>query len=626
MCGITGIYSPGATIDSSVIDAMTASLRHRGPDDFGVFADAQNGVGLGHTRLSVIDLSANGKQPMSNAAGNITLCYNGEIYNYLEIKRELVGLGHSFVTQTDTEVVLKSYEQWGMDSLRRFRGMFAFAIWDSARQSLFLARDRPGVKPLYYYHYRNLFLFASELKALAAHPQFDKRLNRRALSLFFRHDYIRAPLCIFENAHKLEPGHWLCVKNGEVTKRRYWRIADSYNAPPLAVSEQDIADELEHKLIESFKYRLVSDVPVGLFLSGGIDSSAVAAILSRHGGGRIKTFTIGFRRQKNDEAPYAKKVADYLGADHTEYYMSDQDALNIVPQLPTMYDEPFADISQVPTALVAGLARQDVTVALSADGGDELFCGYPVYHKTCDKFNKFRRMSPALRRAALMAFGAIGTARFNRSKKLAKLKRSYNTLRYAHEDDLPGLYQYRRGGWTWDKSADLFVDEVDSHADTLRDYFAQAAGAGALHQMMSADFNTYLPEDLLAKVDRATMRVGLEAREPFLDHELIEFVARIPSAYKHHGGDNKYILKKVLRKYLPAALFERPKMGFVGPIDLHPQGALRDLIGHYLSESAIKQDGIFNANVVKGWLARPKFNNGEIWRMLMFQMWREKWL
>lgn len=639
MCGITGIYSPGTKIERSVLTAMTETLRHRGPDDSGVHIDADGGLGLGHTRLSIIDLSPKGRQPMSNDAGNITASYNGEIYNYREIRDELAKKGHRFTSESDTEVVVKAYQEWGMGCLGRFIGMFALAIWDASSETLFLARDRAGVKPLYYHEKNGLFLFASELKAIMKHPKFTKRISGRGLSLFLRYGYIRSPHTIFENTFKLEPGHYMSVRKGEIKKHRYWNIADFYNAPPHDGSEEEISGELEKILVDSFKYRLVSDVPVGLFLSGGVDSSIVAALLQKTVSTPIKSFTIGFTEKKYNEARQAKKIASYIGTDHTEHYMSEDEALEIVAELPSIYDEPLADNSVIPTCTVSKMARRQVKVALSADGGDELFCGYNRYVSYANMVSAFEKLPRFLRDAAGAGLSVLTPERFGSAAnftgigRLRALKRKYarrrGILLCIKSNRMAEMFRHVHGRWEPKEISHILGGGAEFEDDTFSEQFREVRGNEVLIRMLAADFGVWLPDDVLTKVDRAAMSVGLESREPLLDHRLMEFAARIPAEYKYRNGNTKYILKKILAKHLPTELFDRKKMGFGAPINSWLRGKLLPLAEDHLSGDAIKRDGIFNPDAVSDCMdmfRKRELGGKMVWNLLVFQMWREKWL
>ena len=638
MCGITGIYSPNSAVDPSTLFTMTKALCHRGPDDSDTYIDTRNDVGLGHTRLSIIDLSERGKQPMSNEAGTITVSYNGEIYNYREIRKELEQKGRIFVSDSDTEVLVQSYEEWGMECLHKFIGMFAFAIWDKRKQTLFLARDRAGVKPLYYYNENGLFLFASELKSIMRHPRFSKRISMDGLSLFFRYNYIKSPHTIFENTFKLEPGCWMSIKGDEIKKHRYWNIVDFYNMPPHPGTEDEIAEELEKILIDSFKYRLVSDVPVGLFLSGGVDSSIVAALLQKNASTPIKTFTIGFQDKKYDEAQYAREIARYLGTEHTEQYLSEDEMVDIAMKLPEIYDEPFGDISSIPTRLVSQIARRDVKVALSADGGDELFCGYTHYASYMKRISAFKKLPPPLRNAVGAGASFLTGERFETMMKLTgigrmkKFTRKYSKMRGAviglNKGDKGAMFRSLRSGWNADEIEELLGKNPESDDNTFSEQFRAVEKNGELAGMLAADFGVWLPDDILTKVDRAAMSVGLESREPLLDHRLAEFTARIPMEYKYKNGEKKYILKKILEKHLPRKLFDRRKMGFAPPARSFLQGKFLHLVRDYLNVDVIKQDGIFNPDFFASEMNtffKYGYNSNNIWRALVFQMWKEKW-
>ena len=618
---------------------MTEALSHRGPDGLGTYVDAKNDVGLGHTRLAIIDLSQKGRQPMSNGSGDITASYNGEIYNYVEIREELRHKGHSFVSDSDTEVVIKAYEQWGMDCLHKFIGMFSMAIWDARKETLFLARDRVGVKPLYYHKKDGLFLFASELKSIMKHPRFNERIDRHGLFLFLRYNYIRSPHTIFENTFKLEPGHYLRIKNGEISKHRYWNIADYYNMSRHKGSEEELTEELEKILVDSFKYRLVSDVPVGLFLSGGIDSSTVAALLQKNVSTPLKTFTIGFSEKKYNEAHYAKEVADYLGTDHTEHYISQKEMLDIVPKLPLIYDEPFSDNSTIPTYLVSQIARRQVKVALSGDGGDELFCGYKHYKKNLGRRATYERMPAAAQKAVSKGLSLLTPEQFERiakplgSNRLKRLGQSYARRREIFlsisSNNISAMHKFSNGSWLPEEIAGILNAKPEFEDSSFEEQVEAVKSDNLLTKMLAADFGVWLPDDILTKVDRSSMSVGLESREPLLDHRIIEFTARIPTEYKYRNGEPKYILKKILSRHLPRKLFDRKKRGFGSPVNSWLGKELRPLVHDYLSESSIKRDGLFNADAVLSWT--KKFYNNEvpgrkIWNLLVFQMWKEQWL
>ena len=636
MCGITGIHSETAFIDPSVLSAMTDSLRHRGPDDSGTYVSEDRKVGLGHTRLSILDLSERGRQPMGSDDGRIQVSYNGEIYNYREIRKELRSLGHVFRTECDTEVLVRAYEQWGIGCLDRFIGMFALAIWDGWKNELYLARDRVGIKPLYYYMENGLFLFASELKAIMKHPGFGKRISPDGLALFLRYDYVRSPHTIFENTFKLEPGHYLCLKNGEARKRRYWDAAECWNAEPWNMDEEEACDMFEEILADSIRYRLVSDVPVGVFLSGGIDSSLVTAMLRKNSPEPLKTFTIGFEDDEYNEAVWAKKVAEHIGTDHTELYVSEEDAMNMVFDLPSIYDEPFGDDSSIPTCAVSKLARESVKVVMSGDGGDELFCGYNHYARLARTVAVVEKIPGAVRggiRSALSFLGVSGVESLAKTVGFASLSRDYHKVRASLlavlDEDMARMYRSKWSAWFPEDFEGLFKETPQARDDTFDVDFAATEGGELVHRMLYASSNVWLPDNILTKVDRASMSTGLEAREPLLDHRLVRFAAETPVNFKYRNGENKYLLRKVLSRHLPRELYDRPKTGFVGPVDSWLRGKLRPVVMEYLGPEAIKKSGVFDPDEVSRWTRRfyddSSIKPERIWNLLTFQMWHEKW-
>src|SRR3990172_12889600 len=635
MCGIVGLCSLNKRTDKTI-------LTYRGPDDAGIYFDEECNVGLGHRRLSVLDLSSFGHQPMSNDNGSIWITYNGEVYNYREIREELIKEGYNFKSHTDTEIVIKAYEEWGIDCVHKFIGMFALAIWDRREKKLYLLRDRVGVKPLYYYHKDGLFLFASELKALMKHPDFSKEVNYSVLSLYLRYGYISAPFTIFQNTYKLKPGHYLCFSNNDVRELKYWDIVDFYLQEPINTSEDEVVEELENLLIDSFKYRLVSDVPVGVFLSGGIDSSVVTALLQKNINTQLKTFSIGFYEDRFNEAKWSKKIANYLETDHTEYYLSVKEAFNIIEKLPEIYDEPFGDNSGIPTYLVSSLARQNVTVALSADGADELFCGYNHYRSIIYLNRWFLGLPAYIRNSIIKALPLFSpptvdsiyrTFKFFMPKVKGlrdKYEKWRNMLYEINDGNFLDMYKFNTNRCTPNEITRLMENNYDSKFNTyFEDTFRRLHNNDFITQMMAIEFKTWLVDDILTKVDRASMSVGLEAREPFLDHRLVQYVARIPVNLKYKKGMSKYILRKILYKYVPVELLERPKKGFGIPLAEWLRGELSSLVMNYLNEDRLKKAGIFNPGFVSSCI--KDFMNGsinvkKIWFLLMFEMWKEKWL
>ena len=639
MCGITGIHSETAFIDPSVLSAMTDSLRHRGPDDSGTYVSENRKVGLGHARLSILDLSERGRQPMGSDDGRIQVSYNGEIYNYREIREELRSKGHAFRTECDTEVLVRAYEQWGIACLERFIGMFALAVWDGGKNELYLARDRVGIKPLYYYMENGLFLFASELKAIMEHPGFGKRISPDGLALFLRYDYVRSPYTIFENTHKLEPGCYLRLRGGEIEKRRYWDATEFWNAEPWDMDEEEACDEFEELLADSIRYRLVSDVPVGVFLSGGIDSSLVTAMISKNTSEPLKTFTIGFEDDEYNEAVWAKKVAEYLGTDHVETYVSDDKAAETIFDIPSIYDEPFADSSSIPTCAVSRLAAGHVKVVMSADGGDELFSGYNDYVK-CMFYANLIRKTPGLVRGVLRkTLAGLGPGGFGLLGKIPGLstlrkvggvyERDRAILLSIMDGDMARMNRYRRGIWAPESMPEIFGQAGSVHEETFNDHFDSVESGDLLARMLYGDFRVWLPDDILAKVDKASMSTGLEARVPLLDHRFVGFAARVPMNLKYRNGETKYLMKKVLSRHLPRELYARPKRGFSSPVDRWLRGRLRPVAEEYLSADAVRKSGVFDPGQVARWKDGfyEKFTIGprQIWNLLTFQMWHERW-
>ena len=639
MCGITGIYSLGEIVNPAVLSAMTDSLRHRGPDYSDTYINKDRTVGLGHTRLSIIDLSERANQPMASDDHRIQVSYNGEIYNYKEIQKELCSKGHVFKTTSDTEVLIKSYEEWGIECIHKFVGMFSLAIWDGRSNKLYLARDRVGIKPLYYYKEKNLFLFGSELKALMKHPDFSKRISMDGLALFLRYDYIRSPYTIFENTFKLEPGHYLCLHNGQLEKHRYWDISESYNAEPYNICEEEACEMFEETMLDSLRYRLVSDVPVGIFLSGGVDSSIVATLLQKNTPEPFKTFTIGFDEEKYNEAKWAKQLAQYLGTEHMEFHVSEDVALETVSRIPSIYDEPFGDSSSIPTCILSKLAREHVKVVMSGDGGDELFCGYKHYTKSLRLVDGISRTPKVIQNGLKTALSLLNVNRFEYAGKrlglssLTKRRKSYERNRAALlsiiKRDMPAMYRNRLGTWSPEDFPNIFKDGWSFEDKTFNADFAAVKNGDLLTQMLYADFNVWLPDDILTKIDRASMSTGLEAREPFLDHRLVQLASRIPPNLKYRNGENKYLLKRVLSRHIPAELYERPKKGFGSPVDSWLRGKLRPLVEHYLSAEETRKSGVFNSDEISKW--KDRFYNHSstgprrIWNLLMFQMWYERW-
>jgi asparagine synthase (glutamine-hydrolysing) len=633
MCGIAGFIDFRKKTTEDVLARMACALPHRGPDGQGVYhADAGDAlVGLGHRRLSIIDLSSAANQPMHY--DGLHLIFNGEIYNYEEIRNRLLAEGHQFSTHSDTEVILHSWRQWGEAALHQFRGMFAIALFDERNNELICIRDRAGVKPVYYYYEDGVFLFGSELKSLAAHPSFKKEINPDAVASFLQYGSVSHPYCIFNNTHKLSPGYLLRLNFGtkQVSLKQYWNVYDHYNKPKLDISLPDAVEQTEKILQESFQLRMVADVPVGVFLSGGYDSSCVTALLQKNSTEKIKTFTIGMTEEKLDEAPFAKQIAQHLGTDHTEYYCTPEEALQIIPDLPYYYDEPFADSSAIPTILVSRLARKTVTVALSADAGDEIFAGYNRYDYLRRYSQKLNALPKPLRKMAVAAMESVSSESIPYFRNQYNFHSRYDKLKNLLNDPSPSeLLKNLSQVFTKKDLGRLFAKSVTElptahSSNELKEEFYDP-----LSYMMAVDYQTYMVDDILQKVDRATMSVSLEGREPFLDQHIIEWAAQLPSDYKYHKGQKKYILKQIVHRHIPQQMMERPKMGFAIPIETWLTRELKELVQEHLGEASLKKHGLFNVKEVQS-LVNEFFSGRterhlKIWYLLMFQMWYSKWM
>ncbi len=633
MCGIAGFIDFRKQSTEADLRGMSDCLTHRGPDGSGTFfSPLQHAyVGLGHRRLSIIDLSESAGQPMHY--NGLHLVFNGEIYNYNEIREVLLSKGHQFQTHSDTEVILHAWQEWEEEAINQFRGMFTIAIFDEKKNEVIFIRDRAGVKPLYYYYHNECFLFASELKSITRHPAFEKEIDTNAVASFLQYGYVSHPHCIFKHAYKLKPGHLLRLnlENRQIKLKQYWNVYDYYNKPNLKIGLPDAIKETERILTESFQYRMVADVPVGVFLSGGYDSSCVTALLQKNTGEKIKTFTIGMTDGKLDEAPFAKQVAAHLGTDHTEYYCTPEEALSIIPELPFYYDEPFADSSAIPTILVSRVARKKVTVALSADAGDEIFAGYNRYDYISRYGNKIKAMPKPIRTMAAAAMENISSESIPYFRNKYNFHSRYDKLKNLLQDPSPSqLLKNLSQVYTQKEVALLFKQPVvelhTAHESSeLKDAFYDP-----LSFMMAVDYQTYLVDDILQKVDRATMSVSLEGREPFLDQHIIEWAAQLPQEFKYHKGQKKYILKQIVHQYIPKEIMERPKMGFGIPIENWLAKELRPLVEEFLSREALAAHDLFNIEEVQDMVRR--FFNGQkekhlkIWYLLMFQMWYKQWM
>lgn len=624
MCGIAGFCDFTKKSDKQTLVKMTDILHHRGPDDSGYsfYENEYANIGLGHRRLSILDLSSHGHQPMSFQ--NLEIVYNGEVYNFSEIAQKLEGYGYIFESHSDTEVILKAYHKWGINAVDRFNGMFAIAIYDKENNKLIFIRDRAGVKPFYYHFNDGLFMFASELKSFYEHKEFKKEIDLDSVAIFLQFGYIPEPSSIFKNTYKLQAGHYLelDITTQKLEEKKYWDVIDFYNMPKLDISEDEAILETEKLLKSAFEYRMVSDVPVGVFLSGGYDSSAVTAILQKDRSEKLKTFTIGFYEDKYNEAPHAKKVAEHLGTDHTEHYCTQKEALDIIPTLCEYYDEPFADVSSVPTMLVSKIAKEKVTVSLSADGGDEIFGGYSKYLSNLEKQSKMM--------SKLKFFGSKNLTKIARGMQNSGIRRDaffenkVAKLTYEDSIELQKLVPYFSTPVSNEKLIKGYKHKkIKSNFD---DITRLNNSLDSFDKMFAIDYKTYMVDDVLHKVDRATMSVSLEGREPLLDYRIIEFVSRLPSDMKIKNGDKKWLLKQITHKYLPKEIMDRPKMGFGIPVDEWLKNELRDYVEEYLSD---KVDSVLDGKElenIKRLFFLGRVNYQMVWNILIFQMWYKRWM
>jgi asparagine synthase (glutamine-hydrolysing) len=649
MCGITGYWtrSGSRNADASAwardLDESVRSLRQRGPDDQGTWMSGGAEVGFGHTRLSILDLSPLGRQPMVYEADGpedrVVMVLNGEIYNFAEIRAELQKLGYTFRSSGDSEVALCALREWGIAAVDRFVGMFAIALWFERERRLWLLRDRLGVKPLYYAWDGGTLWFGSELKALRAFKAWNPEIDRQALGEYFQFGYVSAPRSIYKRVYKLIPGHWLeLCEQGDPAVRCYWSASQARE--PLAGSESDLEEQLEALLIDAFKYRMVSDVPVGVFLSGGLDSSLVTALLQKHSGQQLNTFTIGFPDPRFDEAPFAREVAAHLGTSHTERVMYPEEMASVLTRWADLFDEPFGDCSGVPTYLVSRVARESVKVALSADGGDELFSGYSHYGVALARERALTRMprgvrsvmSQSLQRLPAASLQAIverlplpGQARHTARRAVVDRVEKLRVL--LPEADRTAIYDMALSMWLPGEIGPLLGGDY-----TPRASFGGVRGTFA-DQMSHCDLRHYLPDDILTKVDRTTMAVGLEGREPLLDHRLVEFALRLPLEMRRGSLGTKHLLRKILYRHVPRPMIDRPKRGFAIPLARWLRGELSGLLEVYLNPGRVRAAGILDPHTVErtvrnlreGGETLDRVDANKVWLLLAFEMWRERW-
>ena len=623
MCGSCGVIGgqPSKEIGLKMVQAMI----HRGPDNQSVRVYADQTCMLGHARLSIIDLSAAANQPLEY--NQYAIVFNGEVYNFREIRQELVAKGHQFQLDSDTEVILHAFAEWGKDCVKRFIGMFAFAILDKEKNTLTLVRDRAGIKPLYYYEKDGTFMFGRELKGLYPYPKFQRIIRKDAVGMYFKYGYVPAPYSIFEDTWKLMPGHVLeyDIVKREKTITKYWDVMDYYKRPRLTVDYEEAKKELEQILLSAFNYRMVADVPVGVFLSGGYDSALLTTLLQKDRTEKLKTFTIGFEDENWNEAPAARELAERLGTDHTEYMCTQEDCKAIIPELPFYYDEPFADNSAVPTILVSRLARKQVKVALSADGGDETFAGYNRYGGLYG-VQKILRLMASVKSRRLSNLGCrIGNVLTPKYSFLHEKGEAFSKLLAVEPQYRVALTAESGSFSTLSESVYREICAVDYPQPMFlldeREYDDPISVATAM------DYVNYMPDDILVKVDRATMSVSLEGRDPLLDHRIIEYAAQLPVSYKFDNGNKKRIYKDILYQYVPKEMMERPKSGFMMPVDAWLRGDLRYLLEENLGETL--NPAYFNVKQVKRikeLYLQDKLGheNKVIWRILAFQLWYGK--
>lgn len=636
MCGFSGFYSFQTSSNNAInlLEEMGSKILHRGPDDGGVWFIENEGLGFSHRRLAIVDLSPAGHQPMTSASERFVIAFNGEIYNHLDLRNQLESVseciwnGHS-----DTETLLKGFDVWGIEqTIKKATGMFSIAVWDHENKQLTLVRDRLGEKPLYFGWQGTTLLFGSELSALKVHPDFSANINRQAICLLMRQGFISAPYSIYEDIGKLMPGTMITFSAQCKSPKAstYWSIndiAEKAHQNLFTGTADEAVSELESKLGDAVERQMMADVPLGAFLSGGIDSSTIVALMQSRSTRPAKSFSIGFHEEGYNEAQHAKAVAKHLGTEHTEYYVKSEDAMAVVPALASMYSEPFADSSQIPTYLVSKMAREHVTVALSGDGGDELFCGYGRYNKTANTWNKIRHIPMPLRSVAAMGLKSVPTKIWD-----AMLPKRHNIGDQIHKGagaldarNFESFYYNYLMAHTRDP-ASLVIDGSDPLG--IRRELGDIEGLGLHEKMMLMDINSYLPDDILCKVDRASMAVSLETRVPLLDHNVVEFAATIPMSIKQHNGENKWPLKQVLFKYVPRELIERPKKGFGIPLEHWLRTGLKEWASELLDDTKIRQQGFFHPVMIQNiWKQHQDGSRNWaylLWNVLMFQSWYEK--
>ena len=621
MCGICG-YNSNKSLGKEILKKMNNKIAYRGPDAEGYYIDnlKKREIGLAHRRLSILDLSPLGNQPMISQNGDVVVIFNGEIYNYIELKERLQTKGYIFNSNSDTEVIINGYLEYGIKIIEKLNGMFAIALYDKKNDTIYLVRDHLGVKPLYYYVDKNNLVFASELKPIMEFPFFKKEIDYESLNDYLYHGYITGKRSIFKNVYKLLPGNYLKFKNSKIELKEYWSVEKAYlNRKVQDESLENWKKIIKNHLEKSIKERMIADVPIGAFLSGGIDSSLVVAIMQRLSKNPIKTFTIGFENKLYNEANYAKSIAEYLGTEHREYYLKDEEIEKLVLDIPQYYDEPFADSSQIPTMMVSKIAKEQVTVSLSGDGGDELFCGYSSY----EHYLKLSKYIEIFKIFQWLPF---------KEKIIKKISSKYtHLLKFNNENNIinAGYLNYI--------SKDSLIKKYNKNNKSERYFKLNYLTKNIQEKAMLRDLRTYLPDDILTKVDRASMAFSLESRAPFVDdYKFVELSFKIPHSLKYKNNEKKYILKELLSDYIPRELIERPKKGFSIPIEEMLRTNLKYLLEIYLNENFLKKQNIFNERKIKKCLKlfynkknieyQGVYVNKLIWHLLVFQMWYKKYI
>lgn len=631
MCGIVGFFDRSTLLDRKELLLMTDSVAHRGPDDIGIniFEYNQTRIGLGHRRLSILDLSSAGHQPMQR--GDLQIVYNGEIYNFKEIRKELEILGKNFITNTDTEVILASFEEWGCSAVHKFIGMFAFVVINRKSGKAWIFRDRLGVKPLYYYVDSNIIIFASELKAILLLPQIKREVSKEALAWYLKLGYIPEPFSILEHVFKLKAGNYLELDLTTLafSEIQYWSIIEQFEKPPSPLTLEKAIDELEMLCNDAFGLRMVSDVPVGVFFSGGYDSTLVAALLQKQQGThKLRTFTIGFSEKEVDESKHASEVAAFLQTDHTSLICTQEDAVKIIAKLPTYFDEPLSDVSCIPTLLLSEKTREYVTVALSADGGDELFGGYDKYFANWSIYETLLSLPISIRKVLRLILRIVPLVIWKKLIPNAEVRIENLQLICSEQGETKGLVTKIQSALFSERQIQALLKstyKADWKKTSFHSIVRIIKSNSNQNGLLAVDAQTFMRDNILVKVDRASMAVSLESREPLIDHRIVEFAAKLPFNLKIKNGIGKQILKQIVHKHVPFEIMNRPKKGFIIPLDQWLRSKLKFLIEQYLSETSIKSTAVLNFIEVENYIR--DFNNevqgsaDRLWRIIVLQMW-----